>query len=397
MAISADELFLKQSLELAARGQGLASPNPLVGAIIVDERGRIVGSGTHIFADMKHAEVLAIERAGELARGNTLYLNLEPCSHTGRTGPCADAVIAAGIARVVCCMEDPNPLVAGKGFEKMRAAGIDIEVGLLRDEARQLNESFAQFIRTGLPFVTLKAAISLDGKIAAPAASRPQLAGSASSASYITGESARKRVHEMRHASDAILVGVGTVVADDPLLTDRSGLPRRRPLQRIILDSRLRLPLSSHVVETAQNDVVVFCSFAEENKRRALEERGVRVEQVGIETPVSGSELEPHDGRPDLYRVFSILGSEQITSLLVEGGAAVNWACLRAHLVDKLVLFFTPRIFGPVGAVPWLEGQNGLPPDVTLRSTNLTIQRYGEDFAVESYLRDPYQPLRPQG
>jgi diaminohydroxyphosphoribosylaminopyrimidine deaminase/5-amino-6-(5-phosphoribosylamino)uracil reductase len=201
----------------------------------------------------------------------------------------------------------------------------------------------------------------------------------------------------MRHGSDAILVGVGTVVADDPLLTDRSGLPRRRPLQRVILDSRLRLPLSSRVVETAQDDVVVFCSFAEENKRRALEERGVRVQQVVIDTPITGEEPEPHDGRPDLYRVFSMLGSEQITSLLVEGGAAVNWACLRARLVDKLVLFFTPRIFGPVGAVPWLEGQNGLPPDVTLRSTNLTIQRYGEDFAVESYLRDPYQPLRPQG
>jgi len=201
----------------------------------------------------------------------------------------------------------------------------------------------------------------------------------------------------MRHGSDAILVGVGTVVADDPLLTDRSGLPRRRPLQRVILDSRLRLPLSSRVVETAQDDVVVFCSFAEENKRRALEERGVRVQQVVIDTPITGEEPEPHDGRPDLYRVFSMLGSEQITSLLVEGGAAVNWACLRARLVDKLVLFFTPRIFGPVGAVPWLEGQNGLPPDVTLRSTYLTIQRYGEDFAVESYLRDPYQPLRPQG
>ena len=160
--------FSGRRLELAARGQGLASPNPLVGAVVVDERGRIVGSGTHIYAELKHAEVLAIEEAGPLARGNTLYLNLEPCSHTGRTGPCAEAVIAAGIARVVCCMEDPNPLVAGKGFEKLRAAGIEVEVGLLEAEARRLNESFAQFIRTGLPFVTLKAAMSLDGKITAP-------------------------------------------------------------------------------------------------------------------------------------------------------------------------------------------------------------------------------------
>jgi diaminohydroxyphosphoribosylaminopyrimidine deaminase/5-amino-6-(5-phosphoribosylamino)uracil reductase len=355
MAISADELFLRQTLELAARGQGLASPNPLVGAVVVDERGRIVGSGTHIFSELKHAEVLAIEQAGPLARGNTLYINLEPCSHTGRTGPCADAVIAAGIARVVCCMEDPNPLVAGKGFEKMRAAGIEVEVGILEAEAKRLNESFAQFIRTGLPLVTLKAAMSLDGKIASPAEPRLQLVGTAgSNPSYITGEAARCRVHEMRHASDAILVGVGTVIADDPLLTDRSGLPRRRPLLRVILDSRLRLPLSSRVVETAQDDVVVFCSFAEENKRRALEARGVRVQQVEIESADPGSQEHPHEGRPDLYRVLGMLGSEQITSLLVEGGAAVNWACLRAHLVDKLMLFYTPRIFGPgKRPTPW--------------------------------------------
>jgi diaminohydroxyphosphoribosylaminopyrimidine deaminase/5-amino-6-(5-phosphoribosylamino)uracil reductase len=293
-------------------------------------------------------------------------------------------------------MEDPNPLVAGRGFEKMRAAGIEIEVGLLQDEARRLNESFAQYIRTGLPFVSLKAAMSLDGKIAGPATVRPQLAAGRPNPSYITGEESRQCVHKMRHASDAIMVGVGTVIADDPLLTDRSALPRRRRLLRVILDSRLRLPLNARVVETAQDDVLVFCSFAEENKRRALEERGVRVQQVGIET-LPGSEQQPHDGRPDLYRVFGMLGSEQITSLLVEGGAAVNWACLRSRLVDKLVLFYTPKIFGPVGSVPWLEGENGLPPDVTLHSADLTIERYGEDFAATTYLRDPYQPLRPQG
>jgi diaminohydroxyphosphoribosylaminopyrimidine deaminase/5-amino-6-(5-phosphoribosylamino)uracil reductase len=402
MATPTDEALLKQALELAARGQGLASPNPMVGALIVDEGGRVVGRGTHIYSELKHAEVLAIEQAGPLARGSTLYLNLEPCSHTGRTGPCADAVIAAGIARVVCCMEDPNPLVAGKGFEKLRAAGIEVEVGILEAEAKRLNESFAQFIRTGLPFVTLKAAMSLDGKITGPVERRLQLVGSPASSlassnpSYITGEAARRRVHEMRHASDAILVGVGTVIADDPLLTDRSGHPRRRPLVRVILDSRLRLPLSSRVVETAKDDLVVFCSFAEENKRRALEDRGVRVHQVEIDTTAPGKQL-PEDKRPDLYRVFGMLGAEQITSLLVEGGAAVNWACLRSHLVDKLVLFYTPKIFGPVGAVPWLDGHNPLPPGMSLNAANIAIERFGEDFAVEAYLRDPYQPLRPQG
>src|SRR6266545_1090351 len=232
MTIATDELFLRRALELAAQGAGLASPNPLVGAVIVDERGRIVGSGTHTYAGVKHAEVLAIEQAGALARGNTLYLNLEPCSHTGRTGPCAEAVVAAGIARVVCCMEDPNPLVAGQGFAKLRTAGIDVDVGGLETEARRLNESFARYIRTGLPFVTLKSAMSLDGKIAGPA--QP----GTSSTTYITGEAAR------------------------------------RPLLRVVLDSQLRLPLNAKLVESAKDDVVVFYSSAEANKRRELEARG---------------------------------------------------------------------------------------------------------------------------
>jgi diaminohydroxyphosphoribosylaminopyrimidine deaminase/5-amino-6-(5-phosphoribosylamino)uracil reductase len=200
----------------------------------------------------------------------------------------------------------------------------------------------------------------------------------------------------MRHASDAILVGVGTVIADDPLLTDRSGLPRRRPLMRIILDSRLRLPLTARVVETANDDLVVFCSFAEENKRRALESRGVHVCQVDIEKNGPATDPAPHEGRPDLYRVLARLGTEKITSLLVEGGAAVNWACLRSRLVDKLVLFYTPRIFGPVGAVPWLEGHNALPAGADITAADLKIERFGKDFALEAYLRDPYQPLGPQ-
>ena len=422
MAIATDELFLRRALELAAEGTGLASPNPLVGAVIVDERGRIVGSGTHTYAGVKHAEVLAIEQAGALARGNTLYLNLEPCSHTGRTGPCAEAVIAAGLARVVCCMEDPNPLVAGQGFAKLRAAGVEVEIGGMQEEARRLNESFARYIRTGLPFVTLKSAMSLDGKIAGP--SPKTTASGKTSTTYITGEAARRRVHEMRHASDAILVGIGTILADDPLLTDRSGLPRRRPLLRAILDSQLRLPLSSRVVESAQDDLVVFCAFGEEAKRRELEQRGVRVYdmgsllmkergegseplrlnwQQGIEwrkqqgaDPVSVKLLprkperaaSPAHLRPDLAKVLAALGAEQITSLLVEGGAEINWAFLRSGLVDKLALFFAPTIFGP-GSVPWLAGE-GFVSTGALVASKARVERFGEDFAVEAYLRDPY-------
>jgi diaminohydroxyphosphoribosylaminopyrimidine deaminase/5-amino-6-(5-phosphoribosylamino)uracil reductase len=399
---SSDELFLREALALAASAQGEASPNPLVGAVVVDARGNPAGRGAHRYAALKHAEVLALEAAGERARGATLYLNLEPCSHTGRTGPCAETVIAAGIARVVCCMEDPNPIVAGRGFQRLREAGIEVSVGTLQQEARKLNEAFAQYIRTGLPLVTLKAAMSLDGKIAPPPEQRSALRqphGSAqlgSGASYITGEAARAEVHLMRHASDAIMVGVGTVIADDPMLTDRSGLARRRRLQRVILDSRLRLPLTARVVESAEDDVVVFCSFAEENKRRELEERGVRVHQVGIEPPLPGTLALPHEGRPDLYQVFQRLGVQQVTSLLVEGGAMVNWGCLRARLVDKLVLFYTPRIFGPQ-AVPWVDGIAPLANGGTLHASQVSIRHYGEDIAIEAYLRDPYKPLGPRG
>jgi len=382
MAVPTDELFLRQALELAARGMGLASPNPMVGALVVDERGRIVGRGTHLYEGRKHAEILALEEAGPLARGNTLYLNLEPCSHTGRTGPCADAVIAAGVGRVVCSMQDPNPQVAGKGFQKLREAGIEVEVGGLEAEARRLNESFAQYIRTGMPFVTLKSALSLDGKIAAAGTTGAKQGGAKGSTTYIAGETSRRRVHEMRHASDAILVGIDTILADDPLLTDRSGRERRRPLLRVVLDSRLRLPLDSRLVTSCQSDVAVFCTEADDGKRSQLEERGVRVIPV---------EAEPGTGRVGLRHVLQQLAADQIISVLVEGGAAVNWSCLRAGLVNKLVLFFAPVIFGPAGGVSWLEGQAYPGREIDLRGSGVKIEHFDEDFSVEAYLRDPYQ------
>ncbi len=268
-----DELFLLRALDLARQGIGLTSPNPCVGAVIVNAEGAIVGTGIHTFDGLKHAEILAIEQAGGKARGATLYINLEPCSHQGRTAPCTDAVIAAGISSVVACMQDPNPLVSGQGFAKLRSAGINVSSGILEGEAKALNESFAKYIRHHIPLVTLKAAMTLDGKIAAPPSQSSTLAAGAakgSSREWITGESARAHVQELRHQHDAILVGVGTVIADDPLLTDRSGRPRRRPLLRVVLDSRLRLPLESRVAKTAQEDVLVLCSFAEEKKKKQL-------------------------------------------------------------------------------------------------------------------------------
>ncbi len=387
-----DELFMKQALDLARQGIGLASPNPCVGALIVDERGRIVGRGTHTYEGKKHAEILAIEEAGEKARGNTLYINLEPCSHVGRTGPCADAVIAAGIQRVVASMRDPNPQVSGEGFARLRAAGIEVLEGIFDEPARKLNEAFARYIRTRMPFGILKTAMTLDGKIGGGGVSHnPTALGSGQASIYITGEESLRKVHELRHECDAIMVGVGTVVADDPLLTDRSGRPRRRKLMRVILDSRLRLPVESRVVQTCDKDVIVFCAFSEEKKRTELEKHGVMVEQVQLPLQVVGGQgTVPHDGRPDLVEVFRHLGAMELISVLVEGGAMVNWACLRAGVVDKLWLFYAPKLLGGEGSVPFLSSGHAQMSEAT-RVENTTLHRFGDDFAVEGYLRNPYE------
>ena len=382
---SSDEQHMRRALELARAGVGLVSPNPAVGAVVVDASGREVGAGTHTYDGVKHAEVLALEQAGERTRGGTLYLNLEPCSHQGRTGPCADAVIAAGIRRVVCSMEDPNPRVAGRGFAKVRASGIKVEVGLFEAEARKLNESFAKYIRSGKPLVTLKSAMTLDGKIAdatkpgaQPGSATPATEGARSGYHWITGEVARAHVQQLRHQSDAILAGVGTVMADDPLLTDRSGLPRRRRLLRVILDSYLRIPLASRVIQTADNDVLVLCSAADESAKQALEAKGIRVQQI----PAANA-----DGRPDFAAIVESLGELEISSLLIEGGALVNGAALASGEVDKVFLYYAPKIFGG-DAVPFLGGESLHGKAQCVQ--RFELHRFGGDFALEGYLHDPY-------
>jgi diaminohydroxyphosphoribosylaminopyrimidine deaminase/5-amino-6-(5-phosphoribosylamino)uracil reductase len=383
-----DRLYMTQALELARQGIALTSPNPCVGAVIVDASGeKVLGRGFHTYDGLKHGEVLALEQAGAGARGATLYINLEPCCHTGRTGPCVDAVIAAGLRRVVIAMRDPNPAVAGNSIEKLRRAGIEVSVGLEERAARKLNEAFAKYIRQRKPLVTLKAGMTLDGKIAPPPgeSDNPTALGVAATGSgWITSERARAHVQELRHASDAIMVGVGTIVADDPLLTDRTGEPRRRPLLRVIVDSRLRLSLESRVVKTCKEDVLVFCSFAEEKKRRELELRGVRVEQV---------RLGPRgDGRPDMARVAERLGEMEITSLLMEGGALVNWAALAAGIVDKVFLYYAPKILAGTGSVPFAAGVGFRHLSEAAQVHSLTLHRFGgtDDFAVEGYIHDPY-------
>jgi diaminohydroxyphosphoribosylaminopyrimidine deaminase / 5-amino-6-(5-phosphoribosylamino)uracil reductase len=385
--MTADEQSMQRVLELARAGVGLVSPNPAVGAVVVDASGNEAGAGTHTYDGIKHAEILALEQAGGRARGGTLYLNLEPCSHQGRTGPCADAVIAAGIQRVVCSMQDPNPLVAGQGFAKLRAAGIRVEIGVFEAEARKLNESFAKYIRHRIPLVTLKGAMTLDGKIAPPPSGTrhpTDVAAGGSTGGWITGEIARQHVHQLRHQHDAIMAGVGTVIADDPLLTDRSGLPRRRPLLRVILDSWLRLPQTSRLVKTAKDDVLVLCSSADESKQREIEKLGIRVERIA---PMP-------DGRPDLADVMRHLGKHEIASLLIEGGATLNWTALSSGVVDKLFLYYAPKILGE-GSVPFTGSQGAgthhNSQHRAIQARHLQLHQFGEDFAVEGYLKDPYQ------
>jgi diaminohydroxyphosphoribosylaminopyrimidine deaminase/5-amino-6-(5-phosphoribosylamino)uracil reductase len=376
-----DELFLRHALELAQNSFGRASPNPNVGAVLV-QGDQIVGEGFHTYDGVKHAEVLAIEQAGEKAGGATLYINLEPCSHQGRTGPCAEALIAAGIKRVVACTADPNPAVSGRGFARLRQAAVQVASGILEEEARPLNDAFAKYIRYRLPLVTLKAGMTLDGKIAPPPEDLTGALGAGGpTGGWITSDEARIHVQQLRHQHDAILVGVGTVIADNPLLTDRSGLPRRRPLLRVIVDSHLRMPLDSRVAQTAKSDVLVFCSFAEEKKKQQLQEHGIKVEQVA---PAGV------DGRPDLHAICRKLAEREITSVMIEGGALVNWTALESRVADKVFLYYAPRILAGTGSVPFAAGPGFRKMSEAAHLKGFRLHRFGEDFAVEGYLRDPY-------
>lgn len=367
---ASDHAYMREALMLAQAAVGLASPNPCVGAVLVRD-GKVVGRGMHTYEGVKHAEVLALEDAGAAARGATLYINLEPCSHRGRTGPCADAVIAAGITRIVAAIEDPNPAVAGQGFARLRAAGVQVEIGPFEEEARRLNESFAKWIRTGMPFVHLKAGMSLDAKIA-------PTSGSGASP-WITSEVSRLHAQALRHAADAILVGIGTALADDPSLTDRTGLPRRRPLLRVVLDRQLRLPISSRLVQTAREDLLVVCSHAsrESGRTQALRERGAEV--LGIDETA---------GAAFWQQLLQALALRNVTSILLEGGAHVYGSAISAAVVDKLSLYIAPAILGDGALLAFGE---------VTRHTVLQYcqtQRLGDDLLVSGYICDPFATER---
>ncbi|HLH01245.1 MAG TPA: bifunctional diaminohydroxyphosphoribosylaminopyrimidine deaminase/5-amino-6-(5-phosphoribosylamino)uracil reductase RibD [Bryobacteraceae bacterium] len=359
--------YMQEALKLAEQGRGQTSPNPTVGALVVND-GREVGRGFHLWSHKDHAEVVALREAREAARGGTLYVTLEPCSHQGRTGPCADQVIAAGVTRVVAAMQDPNPQVAGQGFAKLRAAGVEVD---LDEEARvfaeRLNEPYVHFMRTGKPLVTVKAALTLDGKIAAPQ----------DNVGWITSEIARRDVQQVRHFSDAILTGLGTVLEDDCLLTDRSGLPRSRPLLRIVLDSQLRIPLHSKIVSGAQNDVmIVGTSSAPAERRKALESAGVRVFIADGTT-----------GRTDPRKLLDLLASERYLSLMVEAGSHVNWTMLDGQIADKILFYYAPKILGGLKSLPVAGGTGRMRRADAMLLDRLQLHPISQDeFAVEAYL-----------
>ena len=375
-----DRRFMQRALELAASAIAQASPNPYVGCVLVCD-GEIIAEGVHIYADRDHAEIVALKRAeaaGHTIKGATAYVTLEPCSHYGRTGPCADALVAAGIKRCVIATQDPNPLVSGNGIAKLRTAEIEVTLGVLEQEARDLNEAFAHFIQTRTPLVTLKAALSVDGKLAPPPALRVP-----NQPHWLTSHAARTEVHRLRHASDAILTGIGTVLADDPALTDRSEVlgiprPRRRPLLRVVLDTHLRIPLNSQLVSSAREDLLIFCgTHASAEKLAALEDLGAEVEPV-----VS------HSGRLSLPAVLEAIADRAVLSLLLECGSHLNGSFLTQRLVDKAVLFYSETELGDA-AIPFATGvPSPFLFEQSLRRTTRTT--FGSDSCLTGYLTNPW-------
>jgi diaminohydroxyphosphoribosylaminopyrimidine deaminase/5-amino-6-(5-phosphoribosylamino)uracil reductase len=356
--------YLAEALDLARQGAGRTSPNPAVGAVLVRD-GEVVGRGFHTWSHVKHAEIVALEQAGERARGATLYTTLEPCSHQGRTGSCAEALIGAGVARVVTIHQDPNPLVAGRGLALLLGAGVQVETdAALEREAETLNAAFFHFMRTGRPLVTLKSALTLDGKIAAPE----------DNSGWITSEKARAHVQQMRHMSDAILTGIGTVLADDCQLTDRSGLERSRPLLRIVLDSQLRIPLTSKMVSSCMGDLMLVCtSVAPAARRIALEERGVEV--LVADRP---------GGRTNMSAVIEELARRKYLSVMIEAGSKVNWAALEEGVADRIYFYYAPKILGGLQSLPVAGGIGRRRRADAIQMRDLSLHVITPDeFAVE--------------
>jgi diaminohydroxyphosphoribosylaminopyrimidine deaminase/5-amino-6-(5-phosphoribosylamino)uracil reductase len=361
------ERFMKQALGLARKGAGRVSPNPMVGALVV-RGGNVVGAGCHRCFGGPHAEVYALEQAGGLARGADIYVTLEPCSHTGKTPPCADALIQAGVGRVFVGMADPNPLVAGRGIKKLRAAGIAVETGILESECRRLNESFLKYITTGMPFVALKSAVTLDGRIATRTGD----------SKWITCPESRRLAHRLRFEADAVMVGSGTVLADDPQLTVRlAGLAAKQPL-RVIVDGRLRTPLDSRVVQpeyAAGTLIATSAGKAATPKARRLLAAGVQV----LACPEKG-------GRIDMRRLLKKLAARGIASVLLEGGAELAASALADGVVDKVYVFYAPKLLGGRQAVGMIGGSGPERIAQAVSIVDMRLRRIRDDILLEGYV-----------
>ena len=360
-----DIKFMRLALRLAEKGRGLTNPNPMVGAVVV-KKGEIVGRGFHQRAGQAHAEILALQEAGEKARGATLYLNLEPCAHFGRTPPCTEAILKAGIKRVVAGMIDPNPLVSGRGILRLRDAGVKVEIGLLAEECRQLNAPFIKYITTGKPLITLKVATSMDGKVAT----------NLGEARWISSGESRKYVHKIRHNADAVMVGIGTVLQDDPLLTVRLPYLKnpRQPL-RVVVDSKLRIPLKSQIVKTAGHypTLVATTNSAPLAQIKKLEKAKVEVLTVA----------KDRQGRVSLNALLEKLAKRGILSVLLEGGPTLNASALQGKLVDHLLFFIAPKLIGgekAPGAIGG-EGINRLKDAIPVK--NLRVRKLGSDLLLQ--------------
>ena len=361
-----DTYFMKMAIEMAVRGEGFTSPNPMVGAVIVSD-GTVVGMGYHKAAGGAHAEINAIRDAGLSAKDATLYVTLEPCNHTGRTPPCTESIIKAGIKRVVVAARDPNPDVEGGGIKFLQQHGIEIDAGICEDEAKKLNEVFNKYIITKRPFVTAKCAITLDGRIATKT----------SDSKWITGPASRRFVHGLRHACDAIMVGVETVKQDDPSLTTRLEGKKTLDPVRIILDTRLAVPETAKIFQpdsVADTLIITGDSVLKEKKER-IEKKGAKV----IEAPVK-------DGLIDLYQLMDYLGDIGITSLLIEGGSRVNASAFQSGIVDKIYFFYGPKILGGDDGVPVCRGPGPALMKDAIPITGVRVRQFDDDVMVEGYL-----------
>jgi diaminohydroxyphosphoribosylaminopyrimidine deaminase / 5-amino-6-(5-phosphoribosylamino)uracil reductase len=361
------EHYMTRALELARKGAGRTSPNPMVGAVVV-KNGQVVGEGYHKKAGFPHGEIAALKKAGSKAKGADLYVNLEPCCHYGKTPPCTDAIVAAGIGKVIVGMRDPNKLVSGKGIRRLRQKGIDVATGVLASECTRLNEVFIKFICTHRPFVILKTAVSLDGKIAT----------SSGQSQWITGAKARQRVHQIRNEVDAIVVGAGTVVKDNPFLTTRLGKKSnvQHPV-RVILDNENLVPLNANVFKNTDSQQVLYITgkTLPVSRKKALTQKGVEV-----------LSLKEKKGGVDLQHLMQVLAEKELTSVLIEGGSEVNASFLEAGLVDKVMVFVAPILIGGREAPGPIGGIGNPRLEEAFKIKNMSVTSIGSDWLLEGYL-----------